>query len=278
MSRKKSGLVLLLALFTGLFGGVVSDLLFSVRIVSAEEEEKAASEIPEVITAREFRLVDKEGKLKAALHLSKDGLPALLLYDKDRVTVRLEIAEDGSTQLVFLDGKGVSRTKIALSPEGLPCLGLYNQEGNLSAELALSGDNGGLPALRLRDKDGEPKAILHLSKDGLPALLLYDKSKATVRLEAAEDGSTHLVFLDKDGNTRTKIALSPEGLPILGLYNQKGKLSAELALSGDSGDSPALILYDKKGEERAVLSLDEDETPTLILHDKYDRIISPVQK
>jgi len=40
-----------------------------------------SSERPKVIEAQEFRVVDAEGNLRAALGLGKDGSPYLGLYD-----------------------------------------------------------------------------------------------------------------------------------------------------------------------------------------------------
>lgn len=90
---------------------------------------------PAVIKAREFRLVDSEGRDRGGLALLK-GNPVLSLMDK----------------------AGKAHTQLGLNPlTGEPALGLVDKEGKLRAELGLSPE--GEPALVLKDKADTLRAL-----------------------------------------------------------------------------------------------------------------------
>jgi hypothetical protein len=74
--------LLLAAIISGLTGGAGFSWFFSEQKVSAQ------SNSPTVITAQEFRLVDKDGNLRAALSdnstFSNGETPSLVLYDRNK--------------------------------------------------------------------------------------------------------------------------------------------------------------------------------------------------
>src|SRR5688500_18595149 len=74
--------LLFAAIISGLVGGASFDRLF------AEQKVSAQSNSPAVITAQEFRLVDKDGNLRATLSdnstFSNGETPSLVLYDRNK--------------------------------------------------------------------------------------------------------------------------------------------------------------------------------------------------
>lgn len=77
MNRKEYVLMLTLAVLAGLVGGVVSSRFFMGEPVFAQK----TPQHPKVISAEEFRLVDKDGKERAKLGLV-DEYPVILLLNK----------------------------------------------------------------------------------------------------------------------------------------------------------------------------------------------------
>ncbi len=73
--------------------------------------------LPDVIEAEEFRIVDKDGNVRATLRLNDKGSPGLALYDDDgRLRAVLQVLEDGSPHLLFLDEDGNTPTSLHSLP------------------------------------------------------------------------------------------------------------------------------------------------------------------
>ena len=96
MNKKNHGLLLALMVFASFLGGAASSRIFASHAALAEE----ATEIPSVIKAERFELLDSEGNQRAVLAMTNDG-PRLAMFAPDqRLLVRLEALDD-SSQLVF---------------------------------------------------------------------------------------------------------------------------------------------------------------------------------
>src|SRR5215467_936646 len=70
--------LIIVSLVSGLVGGVLATFLL---IGSSVIAQPTAADIPPVITAQEFRLVDTKGHIRATLAFSDDGEPYLHLRD-----------------------------------------------------------------------------------------------------------------------------------------------------------------------------------------------------
>ncbi len=80
-------------------------------------QKPAPLKLPEVIEAEEFRIVDKDGNVRATLRLNERGAPGLALYDDDgRLRAVLQVLEDGSPHLLFLDENGNTPTSLHSLP------------------------------------------------------------------------------------------------------------------------------------------------------------------
>ena len=91
---------------SGLVGGAVSNLLLRGGPAMAQ----AGGAVQDVVRAKKFQVVDDQGKKRAALGLSDDGGPALLLYDAD----------------------GKKRAGLFLASDGSPSLSLYRKGGTVA--------------------------------------------------------------------------------------------------------------------------------------------------
>lgn len=132
---KRVGLWLAAAMVAGLVGGMLSVWLFS-----GEAFARKASKEKKVVTAEDFHLVDRDGKLRGALFVSAKGEPGFALFDeegKDRILLMLNA--DGTALIELHDRAGESRAKLALAKEGSPSLTL-----------------AGEPAVALLDWEGKP--------------------------------------------------------------------------------------------------------------------------
>ncbi len=102
MDRKQYVLIVALSVVTGLVGGVVAGRLFMGAPVFAQKMPL----VTEVIRAEKFKVVDKNGKPRAAIGLG-DGEQPLLVFGDENEKVRLGIAlkADGQPGLEFYDKK-----------------------------------------------------------------------------------------------------------------------------------------------------------------------------
>lgn len=134
------------------------------RIAELESRVDALESGIKVVEAEGFRLVDKEGKTRAALGLGNlpDGCPSLRLYDADgesRAEVGLMWYGRGQFPYLCLrdaaEGKLVGETRAWLD---LECLSLYDADGQVRADLSLL--EHGRPSLTLLDAAGNSRAVV----------------------------------------------------------------------------------------------------------------------
>ena len=75
----------------------------------------------QVVTAHEFRLVDRAGRLRALLGASPESEPGLIFCDEvGRVGVELTLREDGASSLLLSDAAGEMRAVLGAPPAGAP--------------------------------------------------------------------------------------------------------------------------------------------------------------
>ncbi len=110
---------------------------------------KATTEVPEVIRAQRFELVDEQGQVRSELLLNEFGEACLLLYDAAGIPQVVLGFDEGDrlTQLVLASGKS-SQPRLTLG---------------VDPETSRS-------EIRLSDKAGELRAALELNTQGEPSL------------------------------------------------------------------------------------------------------------
>ena len=117
MNKKQCSLMVVVALFAGLVGGIVSSQLFMGQPIFAQ----AARQDEQVVVAGEFGLVDKQGKTRAVLKFSPGTGPILAMIDEgDNVRAALGLVKDGSPFLGMLDQNGEHIWKAPSQERNLP--------------------------------------------------------------------------------------------------------------------------------------------------------------
>jgi len=110
--------LVIVSLGSGFVGGVLATFLL---IGSSVIAQPTAAEIPSVITAQEFRLVDTKGHPRAILDLSDAGQPYLQFKDESD-TDRVWIGISSETGLAVQDVDGKTRLVLSVDEEGKPSL------------------------------------------------------------------------------------------------------------------------------------------------------------
>ncbi|MFY9270497.1 MAG: hypothetical protein WAO55_12215 [Candidatus Manganitrophaceae bacterium] len=109
---KVSGRIWVVAIVAGWIGGAASGWLFGSRDAVAQKFPSHSKSV----TAEDFHLVDKEGKLRGALFVSPKGGSGFALFDTE----------------------GKPRFEAVLAVDGKPELKLLNQEGQAIWQAPLS--------------------------------------------------------------------------------------------------------------------------------------------
>ena len=118
MVRPQTGVLIMVSVLSGLLGGIVATCLVGGGLVTAQEP---AGEIPAVVSAKEFRLIDQQGRTRALLSFNADGQPHLQMRDEfDTARVRVGISRE--TGMDVRDVSGKTRLILSVDEEGLPSL------------------------------------------------------------------------------------------------------------------------------------------------------------
>lgn len=145
MRRTSNWLLVLVAAMAGFAGGTLSPRILPIESVSAQARPE-----PTVVSAQEFRVVTKDGKIRARLGLWDDEHPLLILADPScDARISMGVSEHSHPSMVLYDKGCRRRAVIDLIPDGLP-------------------------ELTFRDMNDRPRVKLHLLKDGSPVLHLFD--------------------------------------------------------------------------------------------------------
>lgn len=238
MSSEQFKLLVVMIVVSGLVGGLLGSWLLPGRAAFAGEEAL------QVVTAREFRVLDEEGKLRARLGWGNEGVPGLSFYDaagEERVVL---VAGEDHAALGFNDAAGKPRASLAGGEFGFG-LSLYDAAGRPRVWLALEKEN---PVLALGDVLG--KEVVLLSQGG--------PISAEVMLQVVE-GEPALILSDAVGKPRATLHLKPGGQPGLTLTDEAGNVRAMLG-------SDAVILADERGNLRGTLGMVNGQ-PLLALTD-----------
>ena len=202
----------------------------------------------EAVTAKEFRLVDREGELRAALFTAPDGRPGLSLLDED----------------------GRQRVSLCLLEEGAAALGLFDAEGRLRAEVAVLAD--GVPTLNVRDSSGANRAVLSMSAAGDAALSIADE-KQRPRAQVLQD---LLRIVDGSGRDRIGLAVLPDGAAALRVVGGMAESDQGVYLGVESDGAASLNLETGQGLVAAQLRQDADGHCRLVFLDSegQPRVVS----
>jgi hypothetical protein len=115
----------------------------------------------------------------------------------------------------------------------------------------------------------ERRGVIQVSDQGTAALYLNDANgKERTELKVAADGLASLGFYDANGNQRVVVGkgASPQSQAGIGIFSADGNQVASLS-STDSGEVNMTLYDNKTGLARVGLGLAADGTPALVLFD-----------
>ena len=189
MNRRICSLMLLLALTAGLAGGLLATHFSATAPALAANTPEAQK----VISAEEFRLIDKEGRILSTWGMYAGG-PGIVLFNKNgqfRAVFSLTSPEEGPV-LTFADKNGVHRATVGLGAKRQPYLTLRDVAGK--ERISLSLDDKGDPFLVFYDQGENERAVLGTTN--------LTKIKRTGTIE--KDTISSIVLLGKDGEVTWK--------------------------------------------------------------------------
>ncbi len=166
----------------GLFAGLGLGLVLEGK---ATPKQQAQPPVPEVVQARQFQVLDRDGAVRMQFGMDDDGAARLSLLGKNnRRAVVVQVDSHGDAGISLRDRAEQERASVAVSED----------RGTV---LALSGN------------DSQPIAALGVLPDGSEALSL-------LRLQRDASG--------KGSRLGTAIIVTPEGKTELRYYTKNGKI------------------------------------------------------
>jgi hypothetical protein len=194
--------------------------------------------IPDVLVARSFALVDKDGNHRGGFGLDKSENPILLLKDKDGSNRAFFILTDRGPFISFDDKSGDTKLYIRLDNEGGPTIGFMN---NKRPQMIMTLRKQKEPSVVFFDENGGGRFAITL-KDGNPGLAFLDSRQQSQALIQARDGQGALVSLH-DGKSEPAVAMGlREGRSFVYAYDRD---KSGVFAGAQSGKGPALALKER---------------------------------
>lgn len=115
----------------------------------------------DVVTAREFRLVDDNGNLRAHLYTDGNSEPGLIMYDREgRRRAQLDSFET-IPSLILYNEQGERSTYYGMDFQGRSILNMYGESGDNSSPLASMSvsEEQGVPGFTFNSTGGQTLRI-----------------------------------------------------------------------------------------------------------------------
>ena len=168
---------------------------------------QAAEDIPVVMKAKSFQVVDEQGVVRAEMKASVDnGNPSIALCGTD----------------------GKARMTMSLAGDD-PAIQLFDKSGGTRAGMRIAGNE---QSFQLCDKDGNTRVGMRLAGDDAAVALTDSAGKPRVDMKITDDAPS-MAVLDQDGAIRAQMGVTP-------VVNKKTKAQSLTAES-------SLMLFDKDG-------------------------------
>lgn len=210
------------ALAAGMAGGLLSSWLIAPSVRAAQPE-------PQILTAREIRLVDEQGNVWARLGSSSMAAEhrGLILNDQSgKERLRLAVSNQGNGGLVSSDAQGRFRAALTVSSTGLPGVTLTDRTGAL--RFLLHVDQEGSPQMDFYDSQGRIGLGLEVSEEGNPKLRL---SQQLPEFGVAVLDATSLAFHSEEFRRALLIGADGQKGGRIQLFDSQGEVKADLPAS-----------------------------------------------
>ena len=131
----------------------------------------------DIVTCKELRVVDKDGKLRINASTSEDGQASVQLFDNDgKLRIDVSTFADGQTSVRWLDKDGKLRIKAGTRADGRASVYWFDKDGELRIDVSTSAN--GEASVRWFDKDGETRINAGTLADGTVVLPTEDRKKS----------------------------------------------------------------------------------------------------
>jgi hypothetical protein len=159
---------------------VVVALCVVVTVAAVAYAAGKATDVPEVIRAQRFELVDPEGEVRAFLGLHEGGSPSLTLVStRPRLsTAAVTINDEGEPALFLLNGRAATSADLSLNNDG--SAGMSVSDKLVRVRVYLGTLPGGDPSLHFRDDQKQPRYVVYLIDGKEPYMELLDAKGSTV--------------------------------------------------------------------------------------------------
>lgn len=184
MKLKHYIFVLLLAGMTGFGGGILSTHLLAKR--------SASLPTPLEVSAQQFNLVDKDGKVRARLSLATpSGQPGLIFKGESGKVQSVFGLSDTGEPILTMDGRNGSNTTINGSS-----IVIGKKSGD---RIGMQVNENGDSFLALHDKNGNPRVELSLYPNGAPFMQFQEAGTRPTAILSEQDGLAGLTFFNNKG-------------------------------------------------------------------------------
>lgn len=176
----------------------VVTVLTSPHAVIADDKEPGEADVKEVLRARCFLLLDKEGHTIAALtrHVDTDK-PILNLFAADGSTrATLCLNQEDHPLLSFLDNAKRQRARLYLNDDWAGQIDMFDSNRHANIELQA----GSYPLFYMRCDSPYGRVMLHTSKNGSKLELLGEDGDNSTLVGVGDDGNPFLRMTDKTAN------------------------------------------------------------------------------
>ncbi len=221
---------ILICLIVVAFGSAMLGGLLSAWLVA--QPDLAAHQTPspgaagQVLTVREIRLVDDQGRIWARMGSSSEASRhrGLILNDESgQERLRLALAEQGNGGLVLSNAQGRFRAALTVSDSGIPGMALTDQSGAMRFLLLVAQE--GSPEMDFYDSQGRIGLGLEVSDKGEPELQM---NRALPDFGAARLNASWLEFQTEGIGRALQIGVDEQKSGRLQLFDSKGELSTDL--------------------------------------------------
>ena len=169
------------------------------------------TQIPKIIAAQSFHLVDGAGNLKGSLSVDPNGNPYLSMRrTKHGDSINLGIGEDERAYLA-VDSAKKAGLKLEINEEGNPQIIFFAPGGKAVSWIGVG--EKAQPEMVFFDNKKKLRLTVDVGKSGAPAVRLYgggEKSYLEISVEA--NGSPRVTLHNKDGE-EIKLGWLPEEPP-----------------------------------------------------------------
>ena len=177
-----------------IFFGTSVIALIAVLLISSGKK----TEVPDLIKAKAFQVVDDDGNVLLLMNKEKDNGQVVTYSGSGQKLVRLFTSEGGAGAINTFDKTGKLNFKVTKITEGGGYMALYNSEENEVMEAGSIIGNAGY--MQINNHNGKKIAWITEVSNGGGSLSLYNKELGSIFLEAQDAGGRVSIY--NKGNTR----------------------------------------------------------------------------